>query len=99
MGLGNHDLRRSFKGALFKRGRGSVKQRVVRIQKRLVKKRYYGKSVYQYVVYSLNLPKEFHELLPAFLEKDLDVDVQSRGNSLTITLTLKLEKPWGENAS
>jgi len=64
-----------------------------------VKKRYYGKSLYRYAVYSLNIPKEFHELLPAFLDKDLDVEVQSRGSSLTITLTLKLENSHGENAS
>lgn len=66
---------------------------MVRIQKRFVKKRYYGKSVYQYAVYSLNIPKRFHELLQTFLDKDLDVDIQREGGRLTITLTPKLEKP------
>ena len=66
---------------------------MVRIQKRLVKKRYYGKSLYQYAVYSLNIPKKFHELLQTFLDKDLDVDVQRQQGKLIITLIQKLEKP------
>ena len=65
---------------------------MVRIQKRLVKKRYYSKSLYQYAVYSLNIPKRFHELLPTFLDKDLDVDVQRQQGKLIITLVPKLEK-------
>ncbi|UCE15445.1 MAG: hypothetical protein JSV12_06095 [Candidatus Bathyarchaeota archaeon] len=64
---------------------------MTRIQKRFVKKRYYNKSLYQYAVYSLNFPKKFHEFLPAFLDKELDVDVQREGSSLTIILTPKLE--------
>jgi len=72
---------------------------MVRIQKRLVKKRYYGKSVYQYRVYSLNIPKKFHELLQTFLDKDLDMEVQRERGKLTITLTTKLENPHGENVS
>jgi len=72
---------------------------MVRIQKRLVKKRYYGKSVYQYAVYSLNVPKRFHELLQTFLDKDLDMEVQHERSKLNITLTPKLENPHGENVS
>ena len=59
---------------------------MVRLNKRLVKKKYYGKSTYCYEVYSLNIPKEFHELLQPFLEKDLRVDVQQTRGVLTITL-------------
>lgn len=66
---------------------------MARIQRRFVKKRYYSKSLYQYAVYSLNIPKKFHELLPTFLDKDLDVDAQRRQGKLVITLIPKLEKP------
>jgi len=64
---------------------------MVRLQKRLVKKKYYGKSVYRYAVYSLNIPKKFHELLQPFLDKDLGVDVQRERGVLVITLMLKPE--------
>jgi hypothetical protein len=60
-----------------------------RIQKRLVKKKYYGKAVYEYPVYSFNIPKKFHELLQPFLGKDLLVDVELMSGKLIITLTLK----------
>jgi len=60
---------------------------LVRLNRRLVKKKYFGKSTYSYVVYSLNIPREFHELLQPFLEKDLRVDVQQERGALTITLT------------
>ena len=60
---------------------------MVRIQKRLVKKRYYGKAEYQYPVYSLTIPKEFHELLQPFLNEDLQANVEHTTNTLTITLT------------
>lgn len=65
---------------------------MARIQKRLVKKRYYGKAVYQYPVYSFNIPKKFHELLEPFLDEDLQVDVERGSGTLIITLTLKPEK-------
>ena len=60
---------------------------MVKIQKRIVKKRYYGKAVYQYPVYSLNIPKEFHDLLQSFLNEDLQANVEHKTNTLTITLT------------
>ena len=60
---------------------------MVKIQKRLVKKRYYGKAEYQYPVYSLNIPKEFHDLLQPFLDEDLEANVEHKTNTLTITLT------------
>jgi len=60
---------------------------LVRLNRRLVKKKYFGKSTYSYVVYSLNIPREFHELLQPFLEKDLRVNVQQERGALTITLT------------
>ncbi|MHC3130068.1 MAG: hypothetical protein IBV52_08360 [Candidatus Bathyarchaeota archaeon] len=60
---------------------------MVKIQKRLVKKRYYGKAVYQYPVYSLTIPKQFHDLLQPFLNKDLQANIQHTTNTLTITLT------------
>lgn len=62
---------------------------MARIQKRLVKKRYYGKSIYQYAVYSLNIPRRFHEILQPFLDKNLEVDVRKEPSTLIITLTLK----------
>jgi len=65
---------------------------MARIQRRLVKKRYYGKSVYQYPVYSFNIPKKFHELLEPFLDKNLQVDVEHKSGTLIIMLTLKPEK-------
>ena len=66
---------------------------MVRIQKRLVKKRYYGKAMYQYPVYSFNIPKKFHELLQPFVDEDLQADVEHKSNTLIIRLTPKLEKP------
>jgi len=66
-----------------------VKERrlaTTRFQKRTVKKKYYGKSEYSYTVYSLNIPKEFHELLLPFLKKDLRVGVQQDRGLLVITL-------------
>jgi len=60
---------------------------MVKIQKRLVKKRYYGKAEYQYLVYSLTIPKEFHDLLQPFLDEDLQANVEHKTNTLTITLT------------
>jgi len=60
---------------------------MVKIQKRLVKKRYYGKAEYQYPVYSLTIPKKYHHLLQPFLDEELEAKVQHKTNTLTITLT------------
>ena len=65
---------------------------MVRIQKRLVKKRYYGKALYQYPVYSFNIPKKFHELLQPFVGEDLQADVERKSNTLIIKLTPKPRK-------
>lgn len=72
---------------------------MTRIQKRIVKKRYYGKSVYEYPVYSLNIPKRFHDNLKAFLDKDLDVDVQQQSGMLIITLAEKASEDCGQKVS
>jgi len=58
-----------------------------------VKKRYYGKAVYQYPVYSFNIPKRFHELLPPFEGEELQVDIERRSNTLLIMLAPKPGKP------
>ena len=60
---------------------------MVKIQKRLVKKRYYDKAEYQYPVYSLTIPKEYHEIIQAFLDEELEANVEQTTNTLTITLT------------
>ena len=60
---------------------------MVKIQKRLVKKRYYGKAEYQYPVYSLTIPKKFHDKLQPFIGEDLEANVEHKTNTLTITLT------------
>jgi hypothetical protein len=60
---------------------------MVKIRKRLVKKRYFGKAEYSYPVYSFTIPKEFHEVIQAFLEEELEVDVEQMTNRLTIMLT------------
>ncbi len=60
---------------------------MVKIQKRLVKKRYYGKAVYQYPVYSLKIPKQYHKIIQAFLNEELEANVEHKTNTLTITLT------------
>lgn len=59
---------------------------MVKIQKRLVKKSYYGKAEYKYPVYSLTIPKEYHKLLEAFLDEELDANVEHKTDCLTITL-------------
>ncbi|PVX24518.1 MAG: hypothetical protein CW691_07320 [Candidatus Bathyarchaeum sp.] len=60
---------------------------MVKIQKRLVKKRYYGKAEYKYPVYSLTIPKQYHKIIQAFLDEDLQANVEHNTNTLTITLT------------
>ncbi|PVX26433.1 MAG: hypothetical protein CW716_06010 [Candidatus Bathyarchaeum sp.] len=60
---------------------------MVKIRKRLVKKRYYGKAEYEYPVYSLTIPKEFHKVIQQFLEEELKIDVEQMTNRLTIMLT------------
>jgi hypothetical protein len=65
---------------------------MARIQRRLVKKKYYGKAVYQYPVYSFNIPKKLHELLEPFLGKDLQVDAEHKSGTLIFMLNLKPEK-------
>jgi len=65
---------------------------MARIQRRLVKKKYYGKAVYQYPVYSFNIPKKFHELLQPFVGEDLQADVERKSNTLIIKLTPKPRK-------
>ena len=60
---------------------------MVKTRKRLVKKRYYGKAEYAYPVYSLTIPKEFHEVIQAFLEEELEVNVEQMANRLAIMLT------------
>jgi hypothetical protein len=59
---------------------------MVKIQKRLVKKRYYNKAEYKYPVYSLTIPKQYHALLQAFLDEDLEANVEQNTDTLTITL-------------
>jgi len=59
---------------------------MVKIQKRLVKKRYYGKAEYKYPVYSLTIPKEYHKLLQPFIGEDLEANVEHKTDRLTITL-------------
>ena len=60
---------------------------MVKIQKRLVKKRYYGKAEYQYPVYSLTIPKKYHDTIQPFLDEDLEAKVEHKTNTLIITLT------------
>jgi hypothetical protein len=60
---------------------------MVKIQKRLVKKRYYGKAEYQYPVYSLTIPKKYHDIIQQFLDENLEAKVEHKTNTLTITLT------------
>jgi len=59
---------------------------MVKIQKRLVKKRYYGKAEYKYPVYSITIPKKYHHLLQPFLDENLEAKVEHKTNKLTITL-------------
>ena len=59
---------------------------MVKIQKRLVKKNYYGKAEYKYPVYSLTIPKEYHDLLKPFLDENLQATVEHTADRLTITL-------------
>jgi hypothetical protein len=56
------------------------------VAEEIVKKRYYGKVEYAYTVYSLNILKEYHEQLQAFLNSELGVDVKQDKGTLTITL-------------
>jgi CO dehydrogenase/acetyl-CoA synthase beta subunit len=61
---------------------------MVRLQKRLARKRYLrSKRVYEYERISLNIPKEFHEMIRQYLEEDLEMKVATERGSLTIVLT------------
>jgi hypothetical protein len=66
---------------------------MVKIQKRLVKKRYYGKAEYKYPVYSLTIPKKYHDIIQPFLNEELEAKVQHKTNTLTITLKSTKESP------
>jgi len=59
---------------------------MVKIRKRVVKKRYHSKTEYRYPVYSLTIPKQYHEQLQAFLDQDLEAKVEQNTKTLTITL-------------
>ena len=59
---------------------------IVKIQKRLVKKWYYGKAEYKDPVYSFTIPKEFHDILEPFLDEELEATVEHETGTLTITL-------------
>jgi len=63
-----------------------------RLQKRVVKKKYFSKSEYSYMVYSLNFPKRLHELLQPFLNRDLEVDAHRERDWLIITIKPKKEE-------
>jgi CO dehydrogenase/acetyl-CoA synthase beta subunit len=61
---------------------------MVRLQRRLARKRYLkSKRVYEYERISLHIPKEFHEEVKQFLEKDLNFKVTTENDCLTIVLT------------
>jgi len=61
------------------------------LQKRTVKKKYYGKSEYSYTVYSLNIPRRFHELLKPLLNRDLDVDTLWKNGALILIIRPRTE--------
>jgi len=86
-------LRTAFKQSMLKVMGEKRRLDTTRFQKRTVKKKYYGKSEYSYTVYSLNIPKEFHEFLQPFLNKDLDLDARLERGQLIITITPKRENP------
>ena len=61
---------------------------MVRLQMRLARKRYLkSKRVYEYERISLHVPKEFHEAVKPYLEKDLNLKITTENDSLTIVLT------------
>jgi len=54
--------------------------------------------MYQYPVYSFNIPKKFHEIIQPFIGEELQADVERKSNTLIIKLTPKPGKPM-ENVS
>jgi hypothetical protein len=61
---------------------------LVRLQKRLVRKRYLkSKRVYEYERIPLHIPRKLHEAIKPYLEEDLDLKVTVEKGSLLITLT------------
>ena len=62
---------------------------IVKIQKRLVKKWYYGKAEYKDPVYSFTIPKEFHDILEPFLDEELE----ATGSGAQWRHELRIRKP------
>ena len=61
---------------------------MVRIQRRVSRKRYFGsKQVYEYERMSLDIPRKFHSKVKPFLKQDLNMDLSIKGSYLVITLT------------
>jgi hypothetical protein len=61
---------------------------LVRIQRRVSRKRYFGsKQVYEYERLTLDVPRKFHSKVKSFLKQDLNMDLSIKGSYLVITLT------------
>ena len=61
---------------------------MVRIQRRVSRKRYFGsKNLYEYERLTLDIPREFHKTVKPFLKQDLNMDLSIKGSYLVITLT------------
>lgn len=59
---------------------------MVRIQQRTSKKKYFGKGVYVYERFLIEIPRKFHKLVKPFLGMDLKAEVSADERKLVIVL-------------
>lgn len=65
---------------------------MVRVCRRVSRKRYFGKTMYEYERFMIPVPKKFHEAVKPFLGKSLNVTVAKKGESLIIRLFPRKEE-------
>jgi hypothetical protein len=66
---------------------------LARICRKVVRKRYYEKSSYEYVTLWLYLPRRLHEILEPYINQKLDIYAEKRNGKLQLTLDPKPSKP------
>ena len=60
---------------------------MVKVYRRISRKRYFGKTVYEYERFMIPVPKKFHEVVKPFIGKILDMTVTREGEALVVRLS------------
>ena len=56
----------------------------MRLYRRVSRKRYFGKAVYEYERFYVPVPKRFNDIVKPFLGKDLEVTVEKRDDGFLL---------------